>query len=76
MTKFRFEVSFKKFHPKMNLTTFFKSTLRNTIKQFLGHKKLKTVLEAKKAKLKKPFTEDTLRIPNVKIHARHLGFNY
>jgi hypothetical protein len=36
--KFRFEVLFKKFHPRINLTTLFltKSYLLNTIKPFPG----------------------------------------
>jgi hypothetical protein len=37
--KLRFEVLFKKFYPKMNLTTLFQSKayLLNTIKAFSGH---------------------------------------
>jgi hypothetical protein len=37
--RIRFEVMFKKFHPRINLTTLFltKSDLLNTINSFLGH---------------------------------------
>jgi hypothetical protein len=37
--RLRFEVSLKKFHPRINLTTFFltKSYLLNTMKPFSGH---------------------------------------
>jgi hypothetical protein len=38
--KLRFEVMFKKFHPRINLTTLFltKTYILNTIQPFLGHK--------------------------------------
>jgi hypothetical protein len=60
--KFRFEVLFKKFHPRINLTTLFypKPHLLNTIKPFPGHENRSL------AKLQNPLQEVTLRNMNFK----------
>jgi hypothetical protein len=61
--KSRFEVLFKKFHPRINLTTLIstKSCLLNTIKVFSGHKNRSLT------KSQKPLQGGTLRYLNFKI---------
>jgi hypothetical protein len=59
--KFSFEVSFKEFHPRMNLITLFltKTYLLNTIKPFSDHENRS--LGPKQQNLEKPLTWLPLR---------------